>query len=259
MVSALIIIGDAEGNSCLHNLQPTDRIEFGFVLLPDKSQMTQLIKLRDQIATHFAKAPLNPANPIHGTYINKPTTLPHVSVGQYGLLAMEIQKLIDITKEVAARTPILKESMAPALSITVENIFFDTANTREETNPIIVDLYRKLREKYMERIYFKLMITQALIAKLENKNNLEELTLIKKYYQNWGIPEGNRIRPHFTMIYNYTISKEQLETAFAADVALKDMLQKLRTITFTRLAIVQIDFWGNPLENGIIAEFPLAG
>ncbi len=103
------------------------------------------------------------------------------------------------------------------------------------------------------------MIAQAAAERTRNLSNAQELELFDQYFQNWGTPEGHRIRPHFTMLYNYTKSKADLEAAFATDEHLSTLLANLRQITFTRLAIVQIDFWGNPIKGSIIAEFSLQG
>ncbi len=119
----------------------TDRIEFGFVLLPDESQLDQLRKMRDQIMTHFGDVPSESSHPTYGDYINKPVTIPHVSIGQYGLLESELPKLIKIVEEVALVTQKLTEPMARELSFTDENVFFDCAHIRKHTNPIITETY----------------------------------------------------------------------------------------------------------------------
>jgi hypothetical protein len=223
-------------------LKPGERIEFGFVLLPDESTRQAIQELANASLESIKDLPGQHVDPNWGDYVNKVVTLPHVSLGQYGLLAIECPTLFEIVREIAEEFSPFKESMAEVLFATSENIFFDFQNIKGDTNPKIVGLYKMLREEYMSSLTTKFHIAQALLERLTHRLNLEELSLLDTCYQNWGTPEGNRIRPHFTLVYNYTPSLSEASAA-VKKISIPD---SLKTIVFNRLGIVQIDVWGNP-------------
>jgi hypothetical protein len=134
--------------------------------------------------------------------------------------------------------------MANSLSVTTENVFLDFQCVKENTNPIIIEMYVELRSQFMARMATKFPIAQALLQQFENKDNPDELALIEKFYQNWGIPEQHRIRPHFTLLYNYAASEADVRSALSGI----NLPPSLATMTFHKLGVVQIDTWGNPTK-----------
>lgn len=226
------------------NLQPMERIEFGFVLLPDESTLRVVQGLANTVSIAVKGLTSLPLNPDWGNYSNEVVRVPHVSVGQYGYLGKEYSTLKEIVTQVAGNFSPLEEPLSEALYATDENIFLDFRNINGKTNPKIIDLYRDLRHEFMTKMATKFPIAQALKARLENKDKPEELSLIDEHFQNWGTPEEDRIRPHFTLVYNYS--------AMASNVsdAIKDISvpPSLKTITFNSLGIAQIDTWGNPTK-----------
>lgn len=96
----------------------------------------------------------------------------------------------------------IQETMKTSLSVLENHIFYDVENCFERVNPEIVKVYLRLRAQYFEHIQTKFPIAQALMFKKEQPKKTEETNLINQYYQNWGTPEGNRIRPHFTLLYH---------------------------------------------------------
>lgn len=97
------------------------------------------------------------------------------------------------------------------------------------------------------------MIPQALMQQYENRNDIAEVEFINRNYANWGTPEGNRIRPHYTLVYNYMAARKQIEKALYPLI----VPEELSLITFDQLGIIQIDGWGNALE--IVSSSPLKG
>lgn len=226
------------------SLSLTERIEFAFVLLPDQSVLEDIQKLAHTVAGALATLEKRPSNPVWESYYDKVVDLPHVSIGQYGFLGREYASLADIISQTAQKFKPFTEPVLRELSVTEENIFLDFQGTRESTNPIIKDMYIELRTQFMDKMATKFPITQALLERLDNKDNSEELRLIDECYQNWGTPEKNRIRPHFTLFYNYAASKEAAKKALV-NIPLPSALEN---ITLTRIGIVQIDTWGNPTK-----------
>jgi len=224
----LLFLGLASMTHIMAN-HPDDRIEFGFVLLP-----------KDDIGCIVKKAK-NSINPQTASGANTPAALPHVSLGQYGVLRAERDKLKVILERVAKNFKVYLAPMADHLSVTAENIFFDFAKVGKDTDPKLVKLYKAFREQYFKDLKAPFPIAQALYEKAIGDKG--EGALIDQYYQNWGTPEGDRIRPHFTMIYSYNQSKQECEAALQ-----KAKINLPKTIKFNRLAIVEIDRVGNGIK-----------
>ncbi|MDP2058359.1 MAG: hypothetical protein Q8J97_01370, partial [Flavobacteriaceae bacterium] len=238
--------------------KPTDRVEFGFVLLPDPSKLNDLTNLAEETLSNLSEVPSlkeKEEDIIRDGYNLVLTRLPHVSIGQYAALGIELDALKSIVDEVSDAIPVITEPMKADLSVTNENIFFDVENINASTNPVIVGLYKKFRDLYMTRIRSKQPIRQAYLQMVNNKNNPEELAFIQKHYQNWGTPEGDRIRPHFTLVYNYSGNKDDTQ----ARLSMSKIPESLNVVRFTHIGLVAIDFWGNPLPEGLIYVVPLAG
>jgi hypothetical protein len=97
---------------------------------------------------------------------------------------------------------------------------------------------------------------------LVKKNNLDEsdeVAFINRYYQNWGIPEQERMRPHFTMLYHPPFNNNDMKRTLAANENLTNQLNDLASIKFTRLGVVQIDSFGNPVKDGLLHVSTLHG
>jgi hypothetical protein len=147
--------------------------------------------------------------------------------------------------------------MEPDLSILENHIFFDLVNCFEHVNPEINRAYLILREQYFEKIQTKFPIAQALMFKKEHQHKKEEINLINQYYQNWGIPEGDRIRPHFTLLYHPPYHHDKMKNTLENDPVLKQKLTSINEILFTRIGVVQIDPFGNPIKDGLLCVYPL--
>lgn len=104
----------------------TNSVEFGFVLLPSKEQMPEIYELSAQVHRTVSDLPFAGApDPIKGIYYNVSVTMPHVSIGQYGCLRMELDRLKALVADIAERTGVITEPMKAALSVTDENVFLD--------------------------------------------------------------------------------------------------------------------------------------
>lgn len=229
------------------------KIEFAFVLLPDEEGSRQAEEVGLNVAAEVQRYSLEKSDPTRKNSYNSPLRLPHVSIGQYGLEEKELSILYDILREAVRRYSPFNEAISHNLSVTEENIFLDFEGIYEKTNPQIIDLFLFLRKAYMDRVQTKFPIAQAERAKQENSTNPEEVELIEKYYQNWGIPEHNRIRPHFTLLYNYNPPREVIEKIIG-HIAIP-----FQSIKITRLAALPIDYWGNALADKVIYSAALAG
>lgn len=165
---------------------------------------------------------------------------------------MEFEALKAIVDTIASDYSVVEEPMNPHLTVTAENIFWDASGVREHTNPLLKEMYIRFRTHYFASIRTKHPITQALYEKYLNVGDAHEMEFLEKYYQNWGTPEDNRIRPHYTLVYNYGPSRDVVETLIKAiNVShLED-----GTVTFNKMALVEIDFWGRPKR--ILYEVPL--
>ena len=229
--------------------QPVERIEFAFVLLPDDSVLSEIKELSQDIICLFQGMSKKTRPFYWGSYVNKTVTVPHVSIGQYGILGCEIDTIKENVKKISKNTYSLTEQMTENLSILDDHIFFDLENCFEKVNPVIEKIYLELRQSYFEKTKTCFPIAQALMNKYRTKDKIE-IKLIEKNFQNWGIPEKNRIRPHFTLIYHPAHEKEKINNTINSDIKIQNKIENLKTIHFKRLGIVQIDSFGNPLEEG---------
>ena len=239
--------------------EPLERIEFGFVLLPDDDTLDQLYKM-SQYTYHLLQDIETHAIPVEwGSYVNHALRIPHLSVGHYGVLACELPALKEIVQEVAGKAPIIVQKMQSSLSVQDDYIFFDSMECFSSVNHHIRDVYIALRVFYMDRIHTKFQKAHVLSAKKYFANDPEELVLINECFQHWGTPEYDRMRPHFTMHYHPPFVVEKMKQRLAWDAELTKQLASLSIITLTRLGIVQVDTFGNPVENGLLCACPLMG
>ncbi|MBY0281374.1 MAG: hypothetical protein K2W94_04365 [Alphaproteobacteria bacterium] len=224
----------------------TERIDFGFVLLADPLQEKALEILCNTI---LEKMPCYDCEEEQSVRVRKL----HLSVGHYAILRAEVEELKTITQEIAKQFSALDVPMKENISISKHHITLECLGLHEHTNPKIVEMYKRLRSLYLQRIITKQPTTQAYYQKFLHKDNNSELALIETCYQNWGTPEDNRIRPHFTLVYNYAGEKNKVEEA------LKDIAtpHNLRSLRLTRLGVAALDLFGNPLQDGLFYEVPL--
>ncbi len=230
---------------------PTDRIDIGFVLLPDPLQVSSLLSYRDMVLERLSgispKKEESTRKPI-----NVPVEMPHISLGHYALLAEELPMLREIINKVAFEFSALTEPMSEVLHATEYNLSFECKNLREAVNPVIVDLYLNLRDKFFNEIVTKQPTIRGLHLKYVCKDKPTEFELLEKYYQNWNTPEYNRICPHFTLVYSHVGRENIIST-----------LSKIKTppslseIRLTHLGLIAIDLNGNPLPDGLIHAVPL--
>jgi len=238
--------------------EPIERIEFGFILLPDDDILQEIKQISETITSLLHPlAWRSNLPPFWGTYINKNVVIPHVSIGQYGVLECEVESLKSIVQGACEQISQIREVMEPDLSILENHIFFDLVNCFEHVNPEINRAYLILREQYFEKIQTKFPIAQALMFKKEHQHKKEEINLINQYYQNWGIPEGDRIRPHFTLLYHPPYHHDKMKNTLENDPVLKQKLTSINEILFTRIGVVQIDPFGNPIKDGLLCVYPL--
>lgn len=240
------------------SFEPYERIEFGFVLLPDDDVLQEIEHVSETII--YLLHPLTWRSNLPtfwGTYINRRIVIPHISIGQYGVLGCEIECLKEIVHRACRQIGQIQEAMKTGLSVLENHIFYDVENCFECVNPEIVKIYLLLRAQYFEYIQTKFPIAQALMFKKKQQNKTEENNLINQYYQNWGIPEGNRIRPHFTLLYHPPYYGHEMRHKIENNHVLKRKLNKLSSISLTRIGIVQIDPFGNPVNDGLLCAYPL--
>lgn len=221
-----------------------DHIDFAFVLLPSPEQTQQLLALRDSL---IKKIQILNSN----TSYHIPVTLPHLSIGHYAIQPDEVSALKDLLSHIALQYAFIKEEMESHLHVSDYNISLETLNTRAQTNPKIIDLYKTLRSEYFRKIKTKQPTRRACVHFDKFKNQPEELELLELYYQNWNLPEGGRMRPHFTLLYNHS-GKEAVSNCLV-DIPVP---QSLRNVDLTHLGIVSIDLMGNTLPNGLIHVIP---
>jgi hypothetical protein len=117
-----------------------------------------------------------------------------------------------------------------------------------EVNHHIRDVYIALRALYMERIHTKSQKAHVLFAKKCLTDDPKELTLIERHFQNWGAPEEDRMRPHFTMHYHPPFVLKKMKETLASNAELTKQIADLSVIRLTQLGIVQVDTFGNPVE-----------
>ncbi len=240
------------------SFEPLERIEFGFVLLPEDDVLQELKYLSERITSLLDSLEWRSNLPaLWGTYINKSVIIPHISIGQYGVLGCEIESLKEIAQGACEQISQIKGAMKDELSVLENHIFFDLKNCFERVNPEIVRIYSILRTRYFEQIRTNFPIAQALMLKKEQQNKKEEVNLINQFYQNWGIPEGNRIRPHFTLLYHPPYNGDETRNILENDCILVHKIKKLNSTLLTRIGIMQIDPFGNPVEDGLLCVYPL--
>lgn len=240
------------------SFEPIERIEFGFVLLPDDNVLQEIKQISEKIT--FLLQPLDWRSDLPkfwGTYINKNVVIPHISIGQYGVLGCEVESLKSIVQGACEQISQIQEAMKSDFSILENHIFFDLNNCFERVNPEISKAYLILRAQYFENIQTSFPIAQALMFKKEHQHKEEEINLINQYYQNWGMPEGDRIRPHFTLLYHPPYHHDEMKNALENDHVLKQKLTSINEILFTRIGVVQIDPFGNPIKGGLLCVYPL--
>lgn len=239
-------------------IEPFDRVEFAFVLLPSNTELKHLLSLAQTVHYVLQDADLRKDIPDEwGSYQNLALRLPHLSIGQYGILGKELDILKNIVHDVSINTPIITQAMSETLSILDDHIFFDSKECFEKVNVHICTAYQALRERYFEQIQTRFPITQALLAKQRCASNPLECDLIERCFQNWGTPEENRMRPHFTMHYHPPYVKESMHHFLDENQSIKMQLASLSTITLAHLGVVQIDAFGNPVANGLLCSYPL--
>jgi hypothetical protein len=220
------------------NYLSTDRIDFGFVLLPDLAQVNELLAFRDGVREKLLSL---------RSSANVPVTLPHISVGHYALLAAEIPTLKMLLDKVVVEFSEIIEEMRAHLHVSKYNISLECVNLRDRTNPQIVKMYKCLRKTFLEDVITKQPTIRAYHHKLIFKDQPMELELIDNFYQNWNTPELNKIRPHLTLIYSHA-GKELVSSAIDEIT----VPASLKTIKFSYLGVVAIDLNGNPLSDGLI-------
>lgn len=117
-------------------------LEFGFVLF--SSEKDKAVKALAQEAYDRIKHLPSIKSGIEctGNYHNIQTCIPHISLGQYGLERDEITEIMDIVQQIADVTHPFKARMAKGLALTDNNIFYDFAQTHENTDPGIFSLYQ---------------------------------------------------------------------------------------------------------------------
>ncbi len=239
-------------------VEPFERVEFAFVLLPNNTELKHLLSLAQTVHYILQDAELRNDSPCEwGSYHNLALRMPHLSIGQYGMLGTELYILKSIVHDVSTVTPIITQSMNDTLSILDDYIFFDSTECFEKVNTHISTAYRALRERYFECIQTRFPIAQALLAKQRCASDPLECELIERCFQNWGTPEENRMHPHFTLHYHPRYVKESMHHILGENQSIKMQLASLSMITLTHLGIVQIDTFGNPIANGLLCSYPL--
>jgi hypothetical protein len=120
------------------SFEPIERIEFGFVLLPD-DDVLQEIKQMSEIITSLLQPLVWRSNlpPFWGTYVNRNVLIPHISIGQYGVLGCEVESLKSIVQGACEQICQIRDAMKSDLSILENHIFFDLNNCFERVNPEI--------------------------------------------------------------------------------------------------------------------------
>jgi hypothetical protein len=184
--------------------------------------------------------------------------MPHLSIGQYGALGTDIGLLDTITRDVSIKTPVIQLNMCPKLSLFGSYLFFDARECFEHVDEHICSAFKLLRTNYFDKIETRFPVAQAHLAKKRLINNPSEMQLLNLYFQNWMIPEYNRMRPHFTMLYHPPFEPDSMITLLEKNEDIKQLLNALSTVTLTHLGVLQIDTFGNPIENGLICSYPLS-
>lgn len=240
-----------------YKIDPYERFEFAFIFIPKQDQIELLFELANLIHSEIKKLKPIPISDDRSLYQNQLVKFPHISVGQYGIMGCEIRDLYEIVKKVAHNTSILHIYMCEFLSVLDNYIFFDALNCYENVDNIFKDTFLHLRESLFNEIHTKFPIKQAYLTKKKNINNPIELKLIDQFYQNWMIPENNRMRPHFTMQYFPPYDKIEIEESLQHNEKIQKYLKKLNKISLDKIGVIEIDIFGNPLKNSPLFNFDL--
>lgn len=239
-------------------MEPYDRIEFGFVFLCHSDQMHALKNFSTLIHDELRSLRIKGDIPkIWGSYVNKPLMYPHLSVGQYGMLSVEIPVLMEMVEDIASHTSVTNLDMKESLSVLEDYIFFDAKNCFKDVDNRIKDTYIKLRSHFFSLIKTRFPITQAYLSKIQYQDNNDELELINRHFQNWMIPENNRMRPHFTMYYHPRFMISDIKKKLSGNLEINNYLKKLKTISLTHLGVIKIDIFGNPVKSKPLFMFNL--
>ncbi len=99
---------------------------------------------------------------------------------------------------------------------------------------------------FFKNIQTKFPIKQAYLHKQKNSADLLELDLIDRFYQNWMIPEYNRMRPHFTLQYLPVFPKDLIDLQLRDNPKIQTILNILQNIVIDKIGIIEIDTFGNP-------------
>lgn len=238
-------------------VEPYERFEFGFIFIPKHDQIKLLFELANIIHDEIKKLRSIQVPSDWGSYKNQIVKFPHISVGQYGIMGCEIPNLYELTKKVVYNTPIAHVQMCEILSVLENYIFFDALNCYENVENIFKDTFILLRELFFRDIHTKFPIKQAHLTRKKNINNPLELMLLDNFYQNWMIPEYDRMRPHFTMQYLPPFEKEEMQDLLQHNEKIQTCLDKLKFICLDRLGVIEIDTFGNPVKNEPLFFFDL--
>ncbi len=167
------------------SFEPLERIEFDFVLLPDDAVLTKLKCVSETISLLLSNLTRRDVIPsFWRSYINQSVVIPHLSMGQCGVLGCELEPIKEIVCEVSQLVPQFVEPMNTHLSVLDNHVFFDVAHCFKTVNPLFVRVYLLLRDPYFEKIRTKFPIAQALLIKKNNSEESDEATFINRYYQN---------------------------------------------------------------------------
>ena len=222
------------------------KIDFGFVLFPQPEVIRKIKELAETVVTALSAVPkMAPLPSIVGSQQRMSVINPHVSVGQYGILGCDIPLLFEIVEKVSRNFSPITEEMKDIPVQGDNTISLESTHINAAVNRKIRELFLNLRTGYFDRIGSRCPINQALYQKSQNwYKNQEEVGLIDQYFQNFGIPEANRMRPHFTLVYNHVSDRESLKKLLSEI----QIPTPLKEITFCTLGVVEIDFWGNALK-----------
>jgi hypothetical protein len=98
--------------------EPLERIEFGFVLLPDDHILHKIKYLSETVHYILQKLSLTKNTPkFWGSYTNRIAVLPHLTIGQYGLLGCEYLDLCNIVKLTASVKNVVTQKMENKISV----------------------------------------------------------------------------------------------------------------------------------------------
>ncbi|MBA4249612.1 MAG: hypothetical protein C0432_02445 [Candidatus Puniceispirillum sp.] len=228
------------------NLSPFERFEFAFIFIPSNAHLALLNKLATLIDYEIENLKQLHTPTINEYYHNHVVNFPHLSVGQYGLMGIEIDPLIHIVEQVSNNIPAFQLEMLPELSFLDNYVFFDAQDCYKNVDPIFKNTFLRFRDQFFKNIQTKFPIKQAYLHKQKNSDSILELDLIDQFYQNWMIPEHNRMRPHFTLQYFPVFNKNLIELKLGHNPKIQNLLKKLQNIFIDKIGFIEIDTFGNP-------------